>query len=289
MSHKLVYHLLFGAAALSLAACGGGGSGRSHLITTPSPPPTPPPPPPPPTSGAPFGVNSDTQFPTVGDDIQVRWDSSAQAYEVRLPEKEWQRLRLGYSSARAEEHYPQDSGYGVRLPKDLPYKYTNLATVFENAWGMPIGQFAFGVPTASDDVPTTGSGSYDAQIWGTGMTPKLSPGQEYEVRGAARLNFDFGKGSLSGYMQPTLTGPNGTFTAPQYTFAQTVFSVGSTTFSGAFIVPGSSAESLFRGLFTGPQAAELMAKWQAPFLDSTAKDPSVWGTMSGVWIGKKGE
>ena len=34
----------------------------------------------------------------------------------------------------------------------------------------------------------------------------------------------------------------------------------------------------------GPQAAEVMASWQAPYKDPIAGG---WGTMNGVWIAKK--
>jgi hypothetical protein len=188
-------------------------------------------------------------------------------------------------SAAGEEHYPASSTYGIRVQNS--YQYTKLATVFENGWGTQTGQFAFGLPTAVGDVPKTGSASYDAKVWGQGSTPALQGGQYYEVTGTARLNFDFAAGALNGYMQTSLTGPTGSFDAPRYDFAQTVYSAGSTTFSGNFLVPGSSADSHFSGQFNGPQAAELMADWRAPFADPTAPSGALWGTMSGVWIGKR--
>ncbi|HYI43310.1 MAG TPA: hypothetical protein VD768_06785, partial [Sphingomicrobium sp.] len=86
-----------------------------------------------------------------------------------------------------------------------------------------------------------------------------------------------------------LTGPLGTtFDAPRYEFADTVFSVGSTTFSGNFAAPGASADSFFSGRFNGPQAAELMAHWRAPFIDTTGQ-PFIYGTMSGIWIGRRAD
>jgi hypothetical protein len=232
---------------------------------------------------------ADTQFPTVGDKVDIRWNSSAKAYEVRFPNKDWERLTLGYTSSAVDEHYPGSSSYGVRLQKDLPYQYTKLATVFENGWGMPLEQFAFGLPTAAGDVPKTGSASYDAKVWGTGTGAGAGAGTGayYDVTGAAKLSFNFGAGTLAGYMDTTIIGPTGSFTNPRYDFAQTVYSVGSTTFSGSFLVPGSTAGSSFSGQFNGPGAAELMASWGAPFVDPTAPNGPAWGTMNGVWIGKK--
>ncbi len=175
----------------------------------------------------------------------------------------------------------------MNLNPALPYKYTKLASVYDNGWGMPIGQFAFGTPTMSGSVPTTGSATYDAKVWGTGTAPYVSAGQEYDVSGTALLNFNFGSGALSGSMQVDLTGPAGRFSAPTYNFAQTVYSSGSTSFSGSFMVPGSSTSSQFSGQFTGPGADELMAQWSAPFVDPTRSGTPVEGTMTGVWIGQR--
>ncbi|HXG80372.1 MAG TPA: hypothetical protein VNJ05_01070, partial [Sphingomicrobium sp.] len=127
------------------------------------------------------------------------------------------------------------------------------------------------------NVPTTGIASYAAQIIG---------GTGYSVGGDVRLTFDFGSGSLTGYMHPVMTDAWFQYDLGQYDFTQTVYGAGSTTFSGKFTVPGggSTADSGFNGRFTGPQAAELMAAWYAPFRDPYTLE---WTRMSGVWIGKK--
>lgn len=69
----------------------------------------------------------------------------------------------------------------------------------------------------------------------------------------------------------------------QFDFKQTVYSAGSATFSGKFVVPGlPNADSSFNGNFTGPDAAELMARFITP-----VQRGDVQQTISGVWIGKK--
>lgn len=226
------------------------------------------------------------QFPTVGDDVEIRWDNTARSYELRVSQGTWERLTY-LPSSTGGEHYSPDSSYFINFD-NLPYHYTTRASVRENGFGFEIGQFAFGVPTAAGDVPTTGAATFGADVWGTGTNPELSGGTYYEVTGEAHLDFDFGAGDLSGYMDTSLVGPTGAFAAPRYDFTQTIFAVGSTDFSGSFIVPGSTADSYFTGQFTGPQAAELMAQWQAPFVDTTSGAP-VWGTMTGFWIGKRGQ
>jgi hypothetical protein len=73
----------------------------------------------------------------------------------------------------------------------------------------------------------------------------------------------------------------------EYRLTDIAYSAGGTAFSGKFAVPGASApDGFFEGFFTGPQAAELMVRWQAPFLHAELK---TWGTMFGVWIGKSSQ
>lgn len=82
-------------------------------------------------------------------------------------------------------------------------------------------------------------------------------------------------------MRPALC-PWDCYSLGTYTFVETVYSTGSTSFSGKFAIDGEVVPSWFDGIFNGPQAAEIMARWQAPFkLDETT------GTMSGIWVGAK--
>jgi hypothetical protein len=63
----------------------------------------------------------------------------------------------------------------------------------------------------------------------------------------------------------------------------TVYSVGSPTFSGELSRSGTTERGTFNGLFTGPAAQELMARWTAPIVDPNTKTTS---QMFGVWVGK---
>ena len=258
--------------AASLTACGGGGTGGGAVGVAS----TPPPPPPPPVAQPPFGVTADTQFVTVGDDVEFRWIDSANAYEIQFPGQPSDRLAFEHSSSTSENHRGP-SGYYISLSKNLPYQYTNVAYHLDRQFGDVVGEFAYGIPTAGGDVPLTGSASYSAKIAG---------GSGYGVDGEAKLSFNFGAGSLTGYMHPILSDAWFTYDYGQYNFTQTVYSTGSTSFSGKFIVPdgGSTADSGFNGRFTGPDAAELMAEWHAPFRDPYSLQ---WINISGLWIGKK--
>lgn len=146
--------------------------------------------------------------------------------------------------------------------------------------------FAFGIPTTPGDVPIGGTATYTALVRGaavfdgTGTNPSYTVG----IGGKSFLSFDFAKGELAGYMEPTDLGDWGPTSLGRYTFVDTQFGVGSRTFSGRLSSTTATGSSFFEGQFTGPRAAELMANWQAPVQDPWS---SMMGTMSGVFIGKQ--
>jgi hypothetical protein len=128
-------------------------------------------------------------------------------------------------------------------------------------------------------VPVTGSANYSGDI--RGLTDS-----QLAVWGSIALSFDFGAGTLSGQMKPEYAPEWDQIALGTYTFTNTVYSTGSTNFSGSFAPPsGVSGASSFQGRFNGPGAAELMGSWNAPYKDPVSGDA---GTMSGVFGGKKG-
>jgi len=279
--------VLLTAVSFGLVACGGGGSSEHPSLGAPPaarPNPTPTPTPPPPTSiQAPFGVTADTAFATVGDDVEFRWIDSAKAYEVRFPGKQWERLVASDSTASHHNHYPSSGSYGLSVSKGLQYRHTNLVLQFENAWGHPIGRFAYGVPTASGDVPLTGTASYEATV--VGRAAQGSEQWAYTVRGTGELRFDFGAGTLAGHIDPLIDNwSDDVRPLGRYSFVNTVFGAGSTRFSGELAHGSLSQLGSFNGLFTGPRAAELMAEWRAPYINPWTQQT---GTIEGVWIGKR--
>jgi hypothetical protein len=183
---------------------------------------------------------------------------------------------------------PQKQNVGVTLdwPASSNFTYTNFASWDGGCpMGCNLGVFAYGIPTASGDVPVTGSATYAGSVMGS--TGRYEGSSFMDVFGSVTLTFDFGAGTLNGNMKPEVMFNGWDSTAiGTYTFRDTVFSKGSTTFSGAFDVPGSSANSSFTGSFTGPGAAELMAQWKAPYVQPGTTSS---GTMSGIWIAKKGK
>lgn len=294
-----------------LGACGGGGGTGMNFI--PAPPQAPPTPPPPPTvaATAPFGLTTSQQFATYGalsrsdagaynvkpadpSAISFRWSATSNTYEMTVPGFSPAQLSLSFPGNNERAFWAVD-GSGNRLPlavsvllpsdTSVNLSYSSLAfyqTYPDNATNPFIyGMFAFGLPTAPGGVPVSGTGIYDAKVRGLTIS-----NNGYEIIGDAQLTFDFAAGSLSGYMRPRLFNDwDGVDRAlPQYDFKNTVYSAGSTAFSGQLAGPAGTDGSAFDGRFTGPAAQELVAGFKATYVDPF---DSVTKTMGGVWLGKK--
>ena len=302
-----------------LPACGGGGGVSSTppppLAGNPAPAPTPTPAPPPTpaavleppeiglvsnqpfktfslshslTSG-PFSWVEDTP-PSRAETVDFRYNAAEDVYEITLPGGQPGRLKTeglnGTSGQVATGTFNRvtlgatttTQPYTVTLPVPgssfSPLTYTSFA-MWEFAEGARKGIFAYGIPTGAAAVPVSGSASYTAQVIGWDKFDSY-------IDGIAKLQFDFAGGTLSGFMEPQSNdGWNAPIAFGRYNFTQTVFAVGSPEFSGRFAVPGQpNADSFFEGAFNGPNAAELMARWQAP-------TPDGQNSMFGIWVGKK--
>lgn len=314
--------LLVGATAIALSACGGGGVDSTPFV--PAPPPPPPqtgssvlPP-------EHLGLVSSEPFAILGvgdqytydvdlnrvitsgpsaSDMQFSYDAATNTYQIAVP---------GYAPGKlANTSYNGTAGevatstvsqvtdgtsstlqpVYVFLPVPKagdPYTYTSLGYWNEDPGTDPYsgtfdeGIFAYGIPTAANSMPITGSANYAATVFAM----ESATGTGYPVMGDAQLSFDFGAGTLGGSMHPQIIDNfDGYFVDyGVYTFKDTVYSTGSTTFSGKFVVPNlPNADSAFDGRFTGPNAAELMARFVAPFHLDDGRE----GTLSGIWIGKK--
>ena len=275
------------ALAAGLSACGGGGG--SGLASTPPPPPTPPPPTPPPDPGAAIipAATSSQQFiskgvsyggsvfmdfetgdplpvPTTDDSeqVDVRYNATSGFYEVEFPHDGPGWRPLGTPAGANSGHYVTENGAVVF---DLGPKQQYSALL---AWtGMnSFGATAIGIPTFQLGVPTTGSAIYNGQLYGfssegrfDGMDGHFTAG----ISGSILLNFNFGSGSLSGSISPTLL-MNGSHPLGTINFTNTVYSTGSTNFSGSFDTNLTGLNS-FSGLFTGPNAQELIGNFAFPY------------------------
>ena len=227
-------------------------------------------------------------------DVQFSYNASTNSYQISLPGfQPGSLIDTGYNGTNGQVATSTFSwvsagstttrqAVNVTLPVPgssfSPYTYSSLGS-----WdGQPtsFGMFAYGIPTATGDVPVTGSATYSAQILGA-----YSHIPYYPVEGPVSLQFNFGAGTLSGFMDPEISNSfDGVFADfGRFDFAQTVYSTGSTTFSGKFIVPGlPGATSSFNGNFNGPSAAELMARFHTQAVYNGQQ-----GTIWGIWVGKK--
>jgi len=161
-------------------------------------------------------------------------------------------------------------------------QYTTIVEYLtQGAWPDAFGYVALGIGTPTQGVPSSGTATYDALVVGSSGSGNFDVG----VGGSAALSFDFGSGALSGHFDPILYSSDGTATTlGRYNFVKTVFSAGSTSFSGELSNSAVATNGSFAGLFTGPNAEELMSRWTAPYALPGSSTP---GTMFGVWVGKR--
>jgi len=315
MSKKNLYlRAAASALTLTLSACGGGGGGGG----VESIPPPPPPPGGPVTifaspspgefaiAGASVsgpGGNLDTydhatdRFGTVSsadrDQPHIRYNAGGY-YEIEMPGASWDRLvpYKGLVDPGPDNNYfqpqsvAQNYGYLATWNSRLiGYSYSELA-----GWGSRDagrwGYVAFGDGTPAGGVPTSGSATYSGIVAGSAdvMVPDGLYGgfDTSSIGGTVGLNFDFAKGTLDGSMTLSLNDGSannlGTFN-----FKDTVFSSGSTSYSGVFDTTVSGS-NFFLGKFTGPHAEETVGAWALPFhFSGDNQDHQAFG----AWIAKK--
>lgn len=290
---------VLGASALALAACDGGTSTQTSFIP---PPPTSPPPPqgqagvtilpqPEPGNFAVTGAWTNLQdasateagrFSSIesgeGDQPQIRYTSDGY-YELKLPGEDFGRLSHAANVANPAPNDPflaVTDCCGTRAvtiqSSDMGYRYSAMAS-----WSRPdldfgytvdSGVFAFGQATPAGSVPVTGSASYDGVIAGLSDAKTFDAASNswllLPAGGTVQLDFDFAGGTLGGRLDLSVAGGMNPIPVGSYEFDQTVFSAGSTKYSGRFAtdLPGSN---FFSGLFTGPHAEETIGNWAVPF------------------------
>lgn len=308
MRSHYIRGLLAAATVLALAACGGGSGTRVASVPTPVQPPAPPPPAPPPPPAFPSifaNVTATTPFATLGYEsaghpietgslvssgFSVLYDAPSGLYFMEIPALQQQ----GYFEAKTTgDRYWNGTLDGLAFGGELPitmnvfrpgpqnWDFPNLTYTSFADYGTTSGHFgavAFGQATPASAVPVTGSATYNA--FAAGHTDL-----GFAIRGDVTMQFNFGAGTLSGsfdpYIYDLLAGhtPLG-----HYDFVNTVFGAGRPTFSGNLSRSGIAEQGTFNGMFTGPSAEELMARWTAPLPNPTTNTNS---QMFGVWVGKK--
>jgi hypothetical protein len=208
---------------------------------------------------------------TAADDLlQVRFDAGTNTYEILLPGSSiWQALSAG--DPASGDYFTTGGQNPVivsQLESPADYRYSSLAAW---AYNSDAGSLAFGIPTASGDVPVTGSATYTGPIAGHSDETSfdLLGGGEMPgfVNGSISLGFNFGAGTLSGSIHPVLY-TDTEHALPTLDFTHTVYSTGSATFSGEFDT-NLSGMNAFSGRFTGPAAEELIGGFAFPYKSPT--------------------
>ena len=219
----------------------------------------------------------------------VRYDAPTDAYYIDLPYTPDAKFHSNGDDSRNWNGYLENAGslnLAILKPSptnpDIALSYTSLVHFWEYDYDdfAPAGVVAFGMATPVGAVPTTGSATFDAIV--SGMTLD----QGYNVTGTAALQFNFGAGTLAGVFNPITwsTGAQANVSLGTYNFVNTVFGIGNTSFSGDLQRSGIATLGSFNGLFTGPAAQELMARWSAPYENPDSHQIS---EMFGVWVGKR--
>jgi C-lobe and N-lobe beta barrels of Tf-binding protein B len=208
--------------------------------------------------------------PNLGDNAQldVRYEAATNTYEIELPSSSsWQAIHQIATYPPPNEHKLYSSGDPDNVSVDDYHSNLQYSSLLGWSADTSSGFSAIGVATLPGGVPTTGSASYAGSLLGASSETAVDPWEAVTypgpIGGTISLNFNFGSGSLSGEINPTLF-LRETYTLPSLTFKDTVYSVGSTSFSGQFTtaIPGLNS---FSGLFTGPHAEELIGNFAFPY------------------------
>jgi hypothetical protein len=268
MSNSISRALLL-ATALALAGCGGGGGWHVAYSPPPAAPPPPPPPPPPlipaATTSQQFaamGATTPTQgdrTPLFGADdlLQVRYVQASNSYEVQLPgSDEW----AGIHAAGGNSNFFEGA-----VSLSTPSLNTQYSSLFSWNDGATYSGFeAIGIPTAAGAVPVAGSATYTGQF--SGSTSETHSASAVTIFGGIELSFDFGLGTLSGQVSPSVFNyaDYDDYSLAPISLRETIYSSGSTTFSGKFDTDIAGVNFL-SGRFTGPHAEELIGDFALPY------------------------
>lgn len=270
-------------------------------------PPPPAPAPAPTPAGAWYDTSTSVQFTSLGEDVEH--SGSTDGHVATTMAKDVDAVRIEYSASQSSYLVSLPATAQARLadsslidsagnvvgtltlePQSDGFTYANIGSwvVVKTPLDIRMGDFAFGTPTESGNVPVTGTSSYSGIVKGqTNEAYVQSDGtlNPSIIAGTVSMSFDFGAGTFSGHIRPSLSCWaciwEDALTPLQ--FAQTVYSSGSTRYSGKFdtALPGANS---FEGLFAGPNAVETMATFQAPYAEPYSGKTY---EMTGVWVARQ--
>lgn len=144
-----------------------------------------------------------------------------------------------------------------------------------------IGVFGLARRSPASALPASGSGQYV-----TRMIAYMGGNVGDYLIGNGAINFDFAADTLSGTIDITLVCFMGCSNPPAtYQLANAAITRGSLGFSGNMITSGAPSHGTFSGTFAGPNAAEVLISFEAPYFDPDRKR---WVMTRGVFLGRLG-
>lgn len=241
------------------------------------------------------------------DDFSVSYDVASKSYQISVPvagsgtimrTSEYGTYPWGYASAlpgfSAEPSSKSPTNYCCEAlsisASDHPqsqYSYVSFVDFFApgptGSNTIAYGTFAVAQPTKIGEVPVTGTARYTGTVFGhfagdAGAT---------WVEGTSRFDFDFAQVLLTGDVTLSMRCIMGCSYENYditYNLTNTIFSRGSTTFSGSLTATGIPSNGTFAGLFAGPGAVEMLAQFEAPFFNPEFQR---WMTAGGAIAGKR--
>jgi len=226
------------------------------------------------------------------DQVHIRYSNNGY-YEIQMPGATWEQLGFAKGTIPADPAFATDfqpvsapqngASLITSISRTQGYNYSEMAGWFDPSG--KFGELAFGAATPAGQVPEAGSATYQGLVNGTSDVVGFDSFDGHfraPVSGTVGLNFDFAKGTLDGSMTLSLNDghPND---LGKFDFKDTVFSVGSTTYSGVFDT-NVAGSNFFLGKFTGPSAQETIGAWALPFHFSGDNQAH---QAFGAWIAKK--
>lgn len=277
------------AAVLLLSACGGGGGGGpkpTPFVPTPTPTPTP-------TPDPTFPLTSSATFQTItaerteqtggapnlitvtslgvsgrGPTVTFSYDAATGTYTIKNDTTSATFVASSGSRSGTFNKYTLESGQTTdeltlfRNVASGSYSGIQLSYLSFGNWSHANSQtgerqltyFLFGYPTATSDMPRSGSASYNTAVTGNirDIRPTVDGVTEYQVGGSATFSANFGSGTVSTELtlvrsdQLQLGSYSGMGTISANEFSGTFSSTNQYFHSGAFM-----------GGFFGPAAAEM--------------------------------
>ncbi len=284
-------HLLVLATTLlspALASCGGSGTERIASAppppTSPVPSPTPTPTPQDVTFMAKPGTGNFARFAT-GELREITYDPDTKTYQVKVEDGNFYPVTSNRESPYWYTIFPPSAPEWGASVRNVSYgeglSYTALASYMTPDYRKH--SLTFGHPTPEEAIPKSGTGNFKGPISGEAIFPASSGWGDppyAPIAGSISFTVDFGRGTLSGLLDPLTDCDCEAPRFNDYSFTALLTRNG---FEGSFDL-AAGPHNFINGIFTGPAAEESMGLWSFPY---SYNGESKW--VSGAFVAKRGQ